>query len=675
MITSLVEALGWTLLHSLWQVSLVAFVFLMVRPLLRTATNVYGGGVVALLFIIGWSWYTAVEVYEPPSTSTVTPRFAPAPSAFSQAPLFSLPEIPLVGPAASTWTERIARWINPYLSWLVTGWLVGMLLLSTRLVGGLWYLSRLRRYHTTPLPDWETTLSTLLNRLRLRRPVTLLSSAMAKTPMVVGYLKPVILLPVELMSSLPAEQIEAIIAHELAHVRRYDYGLNLLQSWVEIFFFYHPAVWWLSSVVREEREKCCDDIAVSVCGSRVVYAQALSEAQALASPATALALAFGSRKSGLLARIERLVHPPSSPGSPAIKLLSLTTLLLLTVFLLAGETFARKAEKGEQWLVNTFYPSAQRSARSTSDTLAPAQPSETDDGWRSSDKAKAYAPPTYQDTLPPAGEQNRTTTRKAEQDRLSFSLGNLDSADVEVYIDWDEEAHPSVYYFDTDEAKNQPPIRLDLVNWGENEEEIADQIARLSVSVHDSLPTLSWNDSLWREPLSDLSDQMAGLSEELKEFLTDSVDTYELQRQLGDVQYELGRLQAELITSLRRSFNEGRLEELQEILQEKEERLQQRMEQMERAMEQRQSRERHLQKGKEKVKIRVHRDYDSTIDRLEQALLADGLIEKKQEYRFELKPRGLYINRKKQKSDLAQKYRRLLEVSEGTSFSIVRVAE
>src|SRR6185295_14003751 len=114
-------------------------------------------------------------------------------------------------------------------------------------------------------------------RLELRRHVAIVQSAAVAVPTLIGWLKPVVLLPASALSGLSPEQLQAILAHELAHVRRHDYLVNLLQSMVETLLFYHPAAWWVSARVRAEREHCCDDLAVDVCGDRDSYATALAE--------------------------------------------------------------------------------------------------------------------------------------------------------------------------------------------------------------------------------------------------------------------------------------------------------------------------------------------------------------------------------------------------------------
>src|SRR5205823_6807755 len=133
-------------------------------------------------------------------------------------------------------------------------------------------------------------------------------SALVEVPTLVGWLWPVILLPASAISGLAPAELEAILVHELAHVRRHDYLINLLQTGVETILFYHPAIWWLSRRVRQEREHCCDDIAVSLCGDPIAYARALSTMEELrASPRWAIAAHGGS----LIVRIRRIVARPT----------------------------------------------------------------------------------------------------------------------------------------------------------------------------------------------------------------------------------------------------------------------------------------------------------------------------------------------------------------------------
>jgi len=187
---------------------------------------------------------------------------------------------------------------------------------SARLAGGWWQARRLVRLGTRPVAlHWEQVKDALAARLDLTRTVRLLESTRLQVPVVVGWLRPVLLVPTAVLGGLSPEQLEAVIAHELAHIRRHDYLVNLLQSAVETLLFYHPAVWWVSSAVRTEREHCCDDLAVVACGDAVLYARALTAIETLRHEEMGVAMAVTG--SPLLARVRRLLgaKPPTSSAS------------------------------------------------------------------------------------------------------------------------------------------------------------------------------------------------------------------------------------------------------------------------------------------------------------------------------------------------------------------------
>ncbi|HEV7786499.1 MAG TPA: M56 family metallopeptidase, partial [Thermoanaerobaculia bacterium] len=180
--------------------------------------------------------------------------------------------------------------------------------------------------------DLETTVRSLSRRLGIARAVRLLESAAVPVPAVIGWLRPVILVPASALAGLSPQQLEAVLAHELAHVRRHDYLINLLQAAVETLLFYHPAVWWVSSQMRRERENCCDDLAVAICGDRLGYARALADLEGLRTPSPRLAMAADG--GSLLDRIRRLVGAPA-PRSRRSWMAGVVALSLLP----AGLTF------------------------------------------------------------------------------------------------------------------------------------------------------------------------------------------------------------------------------------------------------------------------------------------------------------------------------------------------
>ena len=324
----LIESLGWTLIHFLWQASIIAALlwicFLLIRSA-RARCFLSGGSLVAMLVCAAVTaereWQPTapqenVSTYQPapvivsnPSSATVktTPAISP-PLAPEETPKPS--EVaPVVTPVESSQSPKSGIGFRAYLPWVVALWAIGVVGLSLRFLRS-WLALRRVRSGATPITEDRTSaaFARLLERMGLRRPVALLSTAEAVVPMVVGCLRPAVILPAALLANLPAWQVEAILAHELAHVRRHDFLVNLLQNVVETIFFYHPAVWWVSGQLRREREHCCDDAAAATCGNTMDYARALTALEEMRGhvPATALSAASGS----LLGRIRRLLGVP-----------------------------------------------------------------------------------------------------------------------------------------------------------------------------------------------------------------------------------------------------------------------------------------------------------------------------------------------------------------------------
>ncbi len=306
--------MGEVFLHFLWQGALVAALFAAALPLLRrasastrywTACGALGGMAVLPLA----TWWRLSRASSPSGWGSLRPTEPPLdPGALS------------LGWAPETgWSS----WLEPGLPWLGFGWAVGVWLLTLRLGGGWSHLRSIRR-SGMPLADdpWPARLRELAQRCGVRRPVTLLESTRILTPLVMGWLRPVILLPTGLITGLSPDQVGALLAHELAHLRRHDYLVNFTQRLIESALFFHPAVWWISGRIRLEREVCCDEIAARVVGNRRLVAEALVTLaeRELAVQELALAATGGS----LSQRVRRLLGESpagAGPGFPGWSLL------------------------------------------------------------------------------------------------------------------------------------------------------------------------------------------------------------------------------------------------------------------------------------------------------------------------------------------------------------------
>ena len=290
------EAIGLALLHLLWQGALVAGVLAAALHLIdrKNAAMRYAMSCFALASLLAFGIGTAVRIYEPSGNSIANVGTVAA----------GFPDTVAENPITPT-TIPILELLRLYAPQIVFAWLIGVALLSIRL-GFTWFRARrLITAEAVPASEsWQHVVGRLSASLRLTRPVRLLESAAVEVPSVIGWLRPVILIPVSSLSGLTPEQLEMILAHELAHIRRHDFLVNLVQSIAETLLFYHPAAWWISRQIRLERENCCDDLAVAVCGNALHYARALTTLEELRrAPASAVAANGGS----LFARIRRLV--------------------------------------------------------------------------------------------------------------------------------------------------------------------------------------------------------------------------------------------------------------------------------------------------------------------------------------------------------------------------------
>lgn len=347
----LMESLGWALLHSLWQGTLVAVALAVALVTVgrRAANARYAlacGALVlavALPAVTGWRQASEARMERQLSrevdsertggakssgettASPMTPRrMARQDSGSRAAPVETTvrragPEGTLLeqrGSALTGWVmARVARArtaLEENLRWLVLLWIGGVALSSGRLTAEWVRLRQLTRRAVTAPAEWQERLDTLCRRLGLTRAVRLLQSTEVDVPAAVGFLSPVVLLPVSALSGLPSRQLEMVLAHELAHIRRHDFAVNLVQVLVETLFFYHPAIRWVSGVIRVERENCCDDVAVSASGNSVSYARALTALESLRVLPEAPSPAMSALGGSLPERVRRLITTPAT---------------------------------------------------------------------------------------------------------------------------------------------------------------------------------------------------------------------------------------------------------------------------------------------------------------------------------------------------------------------------
>jgi len=330
-----VQALAWTLIHFLWQgCGVWAVAALALRALRGSRPGArYAVGILALVACVAIPVGTYARLHPAAMAREVEgvviakaehPESAPSPTAREGSPIRGH-HVPMLHVEPKAW-----------LPWVVRLWFFGSLLLALRLGGGWMGLRSLRRDGKPASEEWQRRLERLGRAMRIGRVPILRLSTSIKSPLVAGWIRPMLLMPAGLLTGLDPAAVEALLAHELAHIRRQDYLVNLMQCAVEILLFYHPAVWWISARVRTERELCCDDAAVAWCHDPQLYAETLNELRAFQARSLAPALAAGG--GDLMFRIKRLLLPTIVQNTRRINL----TALVCSAALLLGAGFTTR---------------------------------------------------------------------------------------------------------------------------------------------------------------------------------------------------------------------------------------------------------------------------------------------------------------------------------------------
>jgi beta-lactamase regulating signal transducer with metallopeptidase domain len=338
----LVLALCWTLIHSLWQGLLLAILTgaVMIGTRKSNARKRYGLLTFLFFLFIAVAAITFVKELNLVHGSTIAALSVPANANGTPAITTITPPVANDYTISESLTDRFKDYFDTHASLIVMIWFVIFIARFIRLTANLAYVQRLKHYKTyAPPAIWRDKVNELVLTIGIKKHIQLLESGVVKVPVVMGVLKPVILLPLGLLSHLPADEIEAILLHELAHIKRRDYFMNLLQSFAETIFFFNPALMWLSSMIREERENCCDDIAISITNSKTKFINALIAFQEYHFSTPSYTVGFPGRKNQLLNRVKRII-------SDRNKTLNATEKSLLTfgmgIFILFSFAAAKK---------------------------------------------------------------------------------------------------------------------------------------------------------------------------------------------------------------------------------------------------------------------------------------------------------------------------------------------
>ncbi|MEM8583606.1 MAG: ankyrin repeat domain-containing protein, partial [Bacteroidota bacterium] len=401
----IIDALGWTLIHGLWQGALFALMLGVLLILLRRyssqARYLVSVGLLAGFFVtVGLTFGQLASSYEAASFSETSSGRGDQYASEEFASLDASEEFDrsagevllrntadeLVALDASDeplelegvsvpWLDQARDYFNRHIPLLVTLWLLGVLVLQLRFLGQLAFVQRMKNYGVQRFPSsWAGKIQELEEALNIRRPVRYLVSRQAFSPLTVGWLRPAVIFPEGLLDQLKESQVATILAHELAHIKRHDFIVNVLQNFLTTFFFFHPGIWWMSTRIEEEREHACDDLAIAATGGRIDYAKTLIQLKENQMASPQLSMALGGRGGGFTHRIKRLLS--GYLGSATYGEGVVTSLIFVATLGLALSLTGQNPEvkvKGEQLAQIEEYEEGEDASLLVEENIRPAE--------------------------------------------------------------------------------------------------------------------------------------------------------------------------------------------------------------------------------------------------------------------------------------------------------------
>ncbi|MEM6765434.1 MAG: M56 family metallopeptidase [Bacteroidota bacterium] len=366
LINPLAEAFTWTLLHSIWQGFVLWILVVLVLKLsrMKSPSGKYVFGIMTLFTWVCWMGITFFQHIDiSPTTYYEIGGLEFTYDAYEDSHAGFIHEEPSFFMGMQSFFHE---WVFEYGAYFNLVWLAGFVVFGLKWVSGWMYIQYLRKSaYMLAEEHWRGKLELLLSKMDIGKEVSVMASDHVMSPILIGHLKPVILFPAALLVGMRTDQLEAVIAHELAHIKRHDYLVNLVLSGLEMILFYHPAYWWISNMIKNERELCCDDMAVQMIKSPLVYAEALAEIQSYEQSAVSLAMNIqGSNKQFLLGRVKRLLTPSLEKES-SHRRPWLSFLLVIGIFLgiwgvtsspleAADDTYVDVVEVWEEGMMESF---------------------------------------------------------------------------------------------------------------------------------------------------------------------------------------------------------------------------------------------------------------------------------------------------------------------------------
>lgn len=322
----LAQAICWTLVHSLWQGLFFALCAGITILCTKNKSSLIRYNIITTLFFsfiivsgltFRYEWQQSGIIHEALSANNQ--------NIFSV--FLSSYQIP-------AYLQQINQFLSHYANYIVLIWLISFAVKFFQTIGAIAFTYRIRTRHIYPVSnEWTAKVETFCASLGIEKHVKLLESGLTRIPLVIGHFKPIIFIPVGLLSQIPADQVEAVLWHELAHIRRNDYFINFFQHIAEAIFFFNPGLIWISSLLRSERENCCDDIAIGQTNNKKQFIEALISFKEYAINNPTIFPAFPGQKNQLLQRVSRIVNRQNKSLHPAEKIFLLAGIVLLTAFI------------------------------------------------------------------------------------------------------------------------------------------------------------------------------------------------------------------------------------------------------------------------------------------------------------------------------------------------------
>lgn len=628
------EAIGWTLLHSLWQSLLIAGIVATASFVLRRHSAVirYSIAVAAMLFQVLLSF--ATFMYRLPHTQQKI-HFEGGLSA----PVYA-GNVKLGLVAANTYTTVV----NQHLDLIVMLWMLGVFVLAFRNIAGLFYIQRLRPA-AIPLEgsEWRDKIKELSEKIGIRKWVSFAESNAVKAPITIGFFKPVILVPVGLLAGISPQEAEAILAHELAHIYRKDYLVNILQSFAEALFFFNPGFWWISSMLRKERENCCDDIALSVCDDSLSFLKALTTVEEFKASTPVLSMGFFGSQKALLSRVMRIVNkgkliPRRFDGFSAI------LLLLFTVLFLSYSALAKAYQDIKPLLSNEKKDFVHMTEKGST-------PPKGEKEKKENIQKPAPAPALRADSL---------TKEKPSSDSISVESASTDSAYDRAYRKafMEYERQMKVYEGRMEEFEKTFKTYEERLNKALSDKGRAPiaPVVPLTPMPPIIIPPMP---PIIIPPIP---------------MITGHENMEEVERKIEEAQRKVEKLQER--NEERARANEERIERIRERAERQREQMEDRLrEARERRLEAEETRRARLEEAEE-ARATKRKDNDKRIKSLESELVKqlqkDDLIQSPSRFDFSMNSSDCYVNEKKLSPQMTEKYRALVNAVLGNGVKKMR---